>query len=355
MLQRKKITSLIINAIVVKMLLTYPRNIILNSGNAAWIQVLYNIIVILLIFTLTASLYKSKKNIIDVAELCGGKTLKIIVGIITGAVLTVNYIPILKDFPETIQVILLQDIRLDIIMVVFVTISIIGAYMGIESIATVHYLFLPIAGIVMLSFLLLLIPYYDLDNLFPILGNGTKSIMLNGMNSISVFSDIILLNLLLPYMENYGEMKTIGFRSIIIGGAVTVFIMLSYCAVYPYPQSESFVFPVYQLTRVIHLSSFFSRFETFLQFIWSILMLLYSSFYLYIISSVWQTTFNLKFNKPLIVPIAICIFGLAASQGPIIDSSNLFNIINYIAYPFAFLLPVIFGAALRKVNKHEKL
>ena len=158
MLQKKKITSLIINAIVVKMLLTYPRNIILNSGNAAWIQVLYNDIIVLLIFTLTASLYKSKKNIIDVAELCGGKTLKIIVGIITGAVLTVNYIPILKDFPETIQVILLQDTRLDVIMVVFVAISIIGAYMGIESIATIHYLFLPIAGIVMLSFLLLLIP-----------------------------------------------------------------------------------------------------------------------------------------------------------------------------------------------------
>lgn len=353
MLQRKKITSLIINAIVVKMLLTYPRNIVLNSGNAAWIQVLYNIIVVLLIFMLTVVLYKSKRNIIEAAEICGGKILKIIVGIITGAILTANYIPILRVFPETIQVILLQDVRFDVIMLVFVTASIIGAYMGIESISTIHYLFLPIAGIVMLAFLILLAPYYDLDNLFPILGNGAKSIMLNGINSISVFSDIILLNILLPYTKNYGEMKTIGFRSIIIGGAVTVLIMLAYCAVYPYPQSESFILPVYQLTRVIHLSSFFSRFETFLQFIWSILMLLYSSFYLFILSYVWQITFNMKFNKPLIVPIAICIFGLSASQGSIIDSSNSFNIFNYIIYPFAFLLPIIFGAALRKAEKVE--
>lgn len=354
MLQRKKITSLIINAIVVKMLLTYPRNIVINSGSAAWIQVLYNIAVVILIFWITAAAYKSKKNIIQAAEVCGGKWLKIIVGVITAAVLTANYIPILKIFPETVQVILLQDTRLEIIMIVFVIVSIIGAYMGLESISTVHYLFLPIAGIVMVSFLILLLPYYSADNLFPILGNGLKSAFLKGTGSMSVFSDIILLNILLPYTENYGEYKKSGFRAIIIGGAAAFLIMLAYCAVYPYPDSKDFILPVYQLTRVIHLSSFFSRFETFLQFVWSILILLYSAFYLYILSYVWQITFNLKYNKPLIVPIAVSVLGLSVTQGSIIDFMHTENIINCIVYPFAFLLPLIFAVGLRKVNKHEK-
>ncbi len=356
MLQRKKITSLIINAIVIKMLLTFPRSIVLNSGNAAWIQILYNFAFTLLIFAITVKLYKSKKNIIEAAQICGGKPLKIIVGVITAAVLTANYIIVLKIFPETIQVILLQDTQLEIIMIVFVAASIIGAYMGIESISTIHYLFLPIAGIVMLSFLALLIPYYDIDNLFPVFGNGAKSIFLDGMNSMSVFSDIILLNLLLPQMENYGEMKKTGFRAIIIGGITVFLIMFAYCVVYPYPESENFILPVYQLTRVIHLSSFFSRFETFLQFIWTILMLLYSSFYLYMISYVWQTTFNLKFNKPLIIPITICLFGLSASLGSVIDAISSESIVNYIIYPFAFLLPIIFGFGLKRVEekKNEK-
>lgn len=354
MLQRKKITSLIINAIAVKMLLTFPRSIVLNSGNAAWIQILYNFLAALLIFWLTAITYKYKKNIIEAAEICGGKWLKIVVGLMVIVILAINYLPVLKVFPETIQVILLQDMHSEVIMLIFIIVSIIGAYMGLESISTIHFLFLPIVGFMMIAFLLLLIPYYDLDNLFPIFGNGYKSLFLNGTNSLSIFSDIILLNILLPYMENYNEFKKSGFRSITIGGIVAVLIMFAYCIVYPYPESENFILPVYQLTRVIHLSSFFSRFETFFQFAWTILILLYSSFYLYVISYVWQITFNLKSYKPILIPIVMCIFGVAATQGSIIDSIDNEGFLNYIVYPFAFLLPLIFGLWLRKVEKHEK-
>lgn len=354
MLQGKKITSLIINAISIKMLLTFPRSIVLNSGNAAWIQILYNLAVTLFIFALTAITYKSKRNIIEAAEIIGGKWLKIVVGVAVAVILSINYMPILKIFPETVQVILLQDIPLGVIMIVFVIISVIGAYMGLESISTIHYLFLPIVGIMMLSFLVLLIPYYKIDNLFPIFGNGFKSIFFTGTNSLSIFSDIILLNILLPYMENYSEFKKSGFKAITIGGIVAFFIMLAYCAVYPYPESENFILPVYQLTRIIHLSSFFSRFETFFQFAWTILMLLYSSFYLYMISYVWQRTFNLRFNKPLIVPIVICIFGLSISQGSIVDSIDIKGMISNFVYPFALLLPLLLGLILRKVEKKNE-
>lgn len=355
MLQRKKITSLIINAIAIKMLLTYPKNIVLNSGNAAWIQILYNIIITLLIFSVISVLYKSKKNIIEVAEICGGKWLKIVVGIVVTAILTVNYISVLKIFPETVKVILLQDTRVEAIMIVFVAVSVIGAYMGIDSISTIHYLFLPIAGVVMISFLVFLLPYYKLDNLFPVFGNGAKSIFVTGLNSMSIFSDIILLNILMPFMKNYSEFKKSGFRAIIIGGITAFLIMLAYCSIYPYPESKNFILPVYQLTRMIHLSSFFSRFETFFQFVWSILILLYSSFYLYTLSYVWQITFNLKYNKPIIIPVIICIFGLSLTQNSIMDSMKLESVISYIVYPFAFLLPVIFGIALKKIKgeNHE--
>ncbi|MCC8169024.1 MAG: endospore germination permease [Oscillospiraceae bacterium] len=356
MLQRKKITSLIINAIAVKMLLTYPRNIILNSGNAAWIQILYNFIIAILIFALTAVLYRGKKNIIELADSCGGKSLKIIVGIIVFAILSANLISVARIYPETIKTILLQESSVELIIILFAVIIAIGAYMGIESIATVHYLFLPIAGIVMVSFLLLLIPYYKFDNLFPILGNGAKSIFIDGFNSISVFSDIILLNIFLPYMENYSEFKKSGFRVIIIGGVIAFLITLAYCSVYPYPSSKNFIFPVYQLTRIIHLSSFFSRFETFFEFVWSILIMLYAAFYMYAICYVLQITFNLKFHKPLIVPLTIIIFGAAILPSSFMKFIELEMVIYYIVYPFAFLLPIIFAAASRKLNggKHEK-
>lgn len=357
MLQRKKLTGIIITAIAVKMLLMYPRNIVLNSGNAAWLQVLYTFLITIVVFLVTAMSYKGKKNIIEIAGLCGGKFLKIVMGIIVFAILVANIYSTIRVFPETIKTILLQETRVEIILLVFAVVTIIGAYMGIESITTVNYLFLPIAGAVMIAFLALLIPYYRFDNLVPILGNGAKSVFFTGINSMSVFSDIILLNIYLPYMDNYGDYKKSGIKAILIGGVIAVVITLAYCSVYPYPDSKNFIFPVYQLTRMIHLSSFFSRFETFFQFIWSILVLLYSAFYVYSMCYVWQITFNLKYGKPLIIPITISLFTAALLPNSIMEFINLEQIIHYIIYPFAFLLPLILAVPSRKLltgGKNEK-
>lgn len=357
MLQRKKLTGLIINAIVVKMLLTYPRSIVLNSGNAAWIEMLYTFILSVIIFLITAAAYKGRRNVIEIAAQCGGKTLGIITGIIVFIVLGSNMISTVRIFPETIKTILLQDSRVELILLVFAIATIIGAYMGIDSIATVNYLFLPVAGVVMIAFLLLLLPYYQFDNLFPILGNGAKSVFVTGINSMSVFSDIILLNIYLPYMDNYIDYKKSGIKSVLIGGVIAVLITLSYCSAYPYPESKNFIFPVYQLTRIIHLSSFFSRFETFFQFMWSILVLIYAAFYVYSMCYVWQITFKLKSYKPLIVPIVITLFTTALIPNSIMEFISNEKMIYYIVYPFAFLLPLIYAPPSRKLTtggKNEK-
>ncbi len=348
MFQRKKVTSLIINAIIVKMLLTYPRNLVLNSGNAAWIQVLYDLLITLAIFWAITSTYKTNKNIITLAEERGGKTFKIITGLLLVVILSANLISVVRIFPETIKLILLQDSKVELLLLIFAVVIIIGAYAGIESIATIHFLFLPIADIIMISFLLLLLPYYKADNLFPILGNGLKSILFSGLNSLSLFSDIILLNILLPYIENYNEFKKAGYRAILIGGIASFVIMLAYCSVYPYPASNEFIMPVYQLTRMIHLSSFFSRFETFFQFVWSILILLYAAFYICVICFVFQQTFSLEFHKPLIAPVVIILFTISLIPASLMKFMEIEKIIDMIIYPFAFLLPLLFGITSRK-------
>lgn len=99
--------------------------------------------------------------------------------------------------------------------------------------------------------LILLIPYFNINNIFPILGNGVYSITVKGINTISLFSDILLLNILLPYCENTSEAKKSGWRAIYISATIGVVILLSYCLIYPYPVSREFMIPVYQLSRVI--------------------------------------------------------------------------------------------------------
>ncbi len=354
MLQRKEMTTLLINVISTKMLLTFPKTFIINSANSAWIQSLYNSLIVILIFFVTTALYRGKKNILELAQTSGGKGLKIAVGTILLATLFINVSSVTRIFPETVKIALLQDFKIEIIIIIFILAAAAGAYIGIDSIAKINYIFMPFAGIIFVAFLLLLIPYYKIENILPVFGSGCKNIFLGGFNTISIFSDIIILNIFLPKCENISEANKSGRKAIYISSVVSVLIFAAYCLVYPYPASENFMIPVYQLARVVHLSSFFSRFEALFQSIWSIIMLLYASIYIYAICYVIQTMFDLKYYRPLIFPVSI-INGIIAVMPPsFVDTVKSQRIENIIIYPAAFLLPIIFGIVSRKFYGKSK-
>lgn len=360
MLQRKELTVILVNVIVTKMVLMFPKTIISNSGNAAWLQVLYNIAVAFLLFMVISMLYRGKKNVIELAEMSGGRALKIIVGLLVFATLIINYASIIRIFPETIKIVLLQDFNVELITVVFMTVIGIGAFIGIEALAKVNYLFMPVICGVFVLFLICLIPYYSIYNLLPILGNGAGKLFGSGFNTLSLFSDAIILNILLPYYENNSEAQKSGQRALVISAAVILTILLAYCLIYPYPVSRKFMIPIYQLARIIHLSTFFSRFEAIFQFAWSVMLLLYSAIYVYVLCYVWQITFGLKFYRPLIFPVVIISGAVALLPDSIIQLIINEKWENIIAYPITFLLPLIFGAVSRKYygagkdKKHEK-
>ena len=347
-MQRKELTAVIVNVIITKMVLMFPKTMITNSSNAAWIQALYNIAVAIILFFIISKLYKGKRNIIELAGMSGGKPLKIIVGLVVFASFVINYASIIRVFPETIKIVLLQDFNVEIITVLFMTAIGIGAFFGIEAIARVNFFFLPIIGGIFFMFLLFLIPSYNIYNLLPVFGGGAKKILGSGFNTLSLFSDLLLFNILLPEYKNSREANKSGWRAILISAPIILAILISYCLVYPYPISGEFMIPIYQLARVINLGSFFSKFEAIFQFAWSVMLLLYASIYVYALSHVWQLTFDLKYYRPLIFPVVIISGAISLLPDSIIQLIINEKWEDIAVYPIAFLLPIAFGFVSRK-------
>ncbi|MGN0164194.1 MAG: GerAB/ArcD/ProY family transporter [Candidatus Ornithomonoglobus sp.] len=343
MLSKKQLAAITVNAITVKMLITYPRSLFVLCGNAAWINVIYCTLIAVLIFLITRFVYKYDYNVIELAGMAGGKALRIITGIVVFVVLGLNFFSILRIFPEMIRLVLLQNTYLEIIGLSFVAALVIGAYCGIEAIGRAHMIFIPLAGIVFMIFILLLIPSFKIENIFPILGNGAYNIFVKGISSLSIFSDLLMLNILIPHMKNIEDYKSTGNKAVWIGGGLAFLIVAAYSLSYVYPVSVNFLAPVYQLERLINLSDFFSRFEAVFQFIWSISILLYGSLYLAVLSEVWKEGFGLKFSKPLILPVITVLTGAIL----IPDSLNSVVIWEYIInkwiYIPALAIPIIIG------------
>ena len=340
MITQKQLTSVAITAFVTKMLVTFPTMIFRLCGNAAWLAGIYVTLVAVGIFALTRRVYKTDANVITLAEKTGGTLLRIVTGLAVFIVLGLNAIGLMRIFPEIIKLVLLQKTYAEIIGTAFAITLLFCASCGVEGIARVIEIFIPIGGIVFVGFILMIIPQVHIDYLFPILGNGIKSIFIDGLSALSIFTDILMLNILIPCTKDLESYKKSATRGIVIGGICAVLIFLAYGVCYVYPASGEFVIPIYQMERLINLSDFFSRLESLFRFVWSIMILLYSSLYIAVLSEVWAQTFRLPHSKPLIAPVIITLVGFAIIPQSLGDMVEIEEVIHKWIYIPAFLIPL---------------
>ncbi len=341
MITRKQSTSIAITAFVIKMLVTFPTSVFRICGNASWLVGIYVTLVALGVFAIIRRVYTINENIITIAEKTGGKSLRIVTGIIAFVVLAANVVGLMRIFPEIIKLVLLQKTYVEIIGIAFAIALLFCASCGIEGIARVIEIFIPVAGIVFVAFLLMITPQAHIDYFFPILGNGVKSIFIEGLSALSIFADILVLNILIPHTDGLDTYKKSGTHGILIGGICSVLIFLAYGLCYVYPATGDFVIPIYQMERLINLSDFFSRLESLFRFVWSIIILLYSSLYIAVLSEVWEQTFQLPHSRPLIAPIIITLIGIAVIPQSLGDMVIWETNINKWIYIPALLLPLL--------------
>ncbi len=344
-LERKELTATFINLIVVKMLFTYPRFMVINSGNAAWIEMIYVSLITFGIYILVEFLNRKtqSENIFELSEKVGGKVLRLVVGVVLIVVLIVNLSVNIRIFSECIRTVLLPNTPTTMVMLLFIVAISIGAYMGIYSICRIHALFVPIAAIVMIGFLIMLIPDINLNNLFPLIGTGTKRVFIGGLRSISIFGDVMSIYILAPFCKNKRDTKRSIRLAFLIGGFTATLMLLLYGLVYPYPVSQEFVIPVYQLARIVNIGQYFQRFEAFFEFTWSIAMMLYASFSLFLICYSFSETFKTTYYREIILPMVL----LTASMGFVptnfvtllSDGYELYNIL----FPLMFIIPAGVG------------
>ncbi len=354
-LTKNQLTSIITSMILIRIYLSLPREMLMSAGNAAWLMVIYITILALILFWFTSLVYKRNESILEIAEDTGGKPFKIITGLIAIAVILIKTSGHIKLFLESVQIVLLQNTAVEIIILFLAVTMILGARAGIESLSIISGLFLPVVITVLATFLVLLIPSLDFRNLLPILGTGPKSIFIHGLKNMSLFADLFLLNFLLPYCKESDSLKKSGFRAIIMNGIIFIAFLVVYGAVFPYPISSEYIFPTFQLTRIVSIGDFFGRIEAFFEFVWAISFFIYTSINIWILSVIWKKTFDLKYNEPIIIPMTVFAIGIGFLQPSMLDVINGSHKFSWALIAFAFLVPLIYGFLSRIRHKSGEL
>ncbi len=348
---------IITNMICAKIYLNFARVTIETAGTAGWLLTIFASIVSLMFFILIAKLYKpfAGKDLMDLGEYVGGSFGRVAVGLIIISFFIFIISIVLREFGENMKIIGYNISPISFILAFFMAGVVASAYFGLEAMSRLITIGGPIASVVFFIVLISDAKYYEITNIFPILGNGVYSIFGSGILKTSFFAEFFVLFLLIPYIKSHNEFKTIGYYSLALSSIYLVLASLVFSLVFPYPSNTESFLPLYQMARLINIGRFFQRVESIFVFSWVFVAIHYLSIGFYMIVYVFKKTFKLQYYRPIIIPFAIIIFTLSFIPKNLMDSIVLkTHYFNNAAWLVTFILPIFILIIARMIKKGKK-
>lgn len=322
---RWEAVALLVNLVCTKIFLSFPRVAAELVGTASWMLVAYVSLLAFLLFFLITKIYRhfEGKDIIDISEMAGGSFGRISVGLILTASLLIYVSLVMREFAEDMKVIAFTVSPVSFVTMFFVVSMAIGAWFGIEAIVRFHAMAVPAILFGYLVIVIAVLPFTDFTNILPILGNGPKKIFIDCSSEIAVYSELLLLFLIAPFLRSDSNLKKVGYASIGLSAFLLTSGALAYIAAIPYPTALENFLPIYQMARLINYGRFFQRLEPLFLVVWVTAALLYLTSTFYFLLYVFRKTFGLKYHKPLIMPFAVIVFTLSLMPANVISTVEL--------------------------------
>ncbi len=332
---------------------TSIRVMIKTTGTAAWYMTLVSCITTIIFFLMISLVMKRfpGKNLVEIFELVTGRFFGKILTLIFSAYFVYYAGSSLREFLEMIKAYNLPYTPPSLIIIAFMVVVVVLAYVGLEGIARLasvsfYPIFIGLAIIIFLAY-----PYYNVRAIFPIGGYGIVKTIKSGIFRSSAYSEVIILAFIINSVNGVKTFKKVGIYSIIISGITFSLTALCIIMAFDYPMAGENVSDLFQLARIIYFSRFFQRIESIFLFIWIIASLITVGLAFYIAISTFCKAFKINNHRPLILQFAFLTYMVALLPEGLIDLSKT-NIVFLRQYSMTLiygipilvlLISVIFG------------
>jgi spore germination protein KB len=302
--------SLMTIVLITKLFYTSPMVIIKSLGTAAWYGTLISCGITLVFFALLFSLMARfpQQDLYQIFEAVTGKIVGKILILIFAVYLLYKAGITLAEFIAVLNVYSMPYTPQSVLVFAFLLLVVAMAYVGLEGIARVAYVFFyPIMGSLFLL-LLLAIPNYDYCYLTPLLGHGLLRTMETGVIRSAAYGEIVFLAVIINSIHGLKNFKKVGFITVISAGVIFSLCLSCILAAFQYTVGSEHLSGMYQLSRIIYFSRFLQRVESIFLFIWVISSLITVSFAFYLALSSYCRAFKIQNHRPLLLPFSILVF-----------------------------------------------
>ncbi len=350
----KEAVCFIVIAILNGIVLNTNKIIIKHCGSSSLINSLFVCSIALIIVFLMCRLFKNfpGNNILDISKYLGGKTLQFIVGILYIFYFGFTIAVLLRKMTDCLEIIFYPMTDIIFIVLLFIlSAGIISKFSKASSFKSTLIVFPVIAGILILVFLGNA-RNFDLNNIYPILGNGINSTFISGATNLVAFMGSSYLYFLPTYLSNPEKFKKISVTSILIASFFFIIITSTILFMYHATLSNSELFPLYIAVRYIEFGTFIQRMDSTFLLISTLAFISFLAINTTICTNIVKKITNLSDNKPIIYPYLLYIFAIAIF---IKNNAILEFLENFIFKIMFFIIPICISFSvliLANLKKH---
>ena len=292
---------LIVIVTITHTLLSLPKTILGVSGSASFINIIFITILMIFITLFIVKLFKKfdTSDILDISKYLGGSIFQKIIGTIFILYLLFISAILLRSIAENLKLIYFQDMNISAICIVFIIAISLVNRLHFKNVIKCNMLITIFISISIIMIFILSISKFNLNRIYPILGNGTNSIFISGLGNIFAFGSVFYLYFLIPILKKPSSFKKISIISLILTSIFLLISIASLLFIFPQIVSEEGSMPIYLATREISLGRFINRADALFVLIWILAILSYLSVLIAHSLNIFKKITNIQDTKPL--------------------------------------------------------
>jgi len=283
------------------------------AGRDAWLATMGGLTVGLAVALIISYLGQKfpRKTIIEYTEILLGKYIGKVVSALFLTFFGYLAALTLWDFGVFISSSLLVGTPVVAINIIGILVATYTARHGLEVIARVNQIFLPliIISVVVTAIIVFTMPNTSLFNILPVLENGIKPLLAGTAKVADWLGEAIVLGMVLPFLHPQKHSRSVAMVGVLVSSIILTLVALVVVATFG-GNSPTLFFPFYSTVLLIEISRVL-RLDVVITTIWIIGTFIKISFLLYILAHGTAQWFKLGKHAFLISPLAVIVLSLS--------------------------------------------
>jgi spore germination protein len=334
-------TWIVAKSIIGTGIIVLPRVISKGVGtHDGWISVLVSGFLAMLTGYIIVKLGQRFPNqtFFQYSQIVIGKPLGICISIFVSIDFIIRSGYVLRFMGEVVQIYLLNNTPLEVIMIVYLSLATYLTVGGLNPIARLIELFLPIVVILLLVLIAFSLRDFEIDNIRPVLGDGLRPVWKGIRPAVFSYSGFEIMLLLLAFMKKPRE----AIRSTLTGIGLATFlytlVVMTAIGTLTVEEVKTVTWPTMSVAKNIELpGGFFERFESIFSVLWVLSMYTGFVLYQYVFSLGFSQILRMDYRKWVYASVPV-IYLIAMFPS---DLNSMFRLGDYLGKSAAYIIAVI--------------